>query len=222
MPDVPPARVAGSHAEYRAVVFDFGGVLITTIANQIGSIAGARGVEPAVMHEILLGPRASGPDHPWHRAERGEIATAEIQPLLDPWAAEFDVSLRGDEIEALLAPGGYTVVDAMLDRIRDLRGAGYLTGLLTNTFAEFRPTMERDIDFALFDVIVESFAVGARKPELAIYEATAERLGVEHGAIVYLDDFEQNLEPPDALGWRTIRVGDPDDALRELDTLLGT
>jgi epoxide hydrolase-like predicted phosphatase len=110
----------------------------------------------------------------------------------------------------------------MLDRIRSLRAEGYLTGLLTNTFAEFRPTMERDIDFDLFDVIVESFAVGSRKPEFAIYETTAERLGVEHRAIVYLDDFDQNLEPPEALGWTTIRVGDHRDALRELDALLGS
>ncbi len=129
--------------------------------------------------------------------------------------------LRGDEIEQLLAPGGYTVVVEMIDRVRSLRDEGYLTGLLTNTFAEFRPTMERDIDFALFDVIVESFAVGARKPEFAIYEATAERLGVDHAAIAYLDDFDQNLEPPVALGWATVQVSDPHDALRELDRLLG-
>ena len=205
----------------RAVVFDFGGVLITTIANQIAEIAGPRGIEPSVLHEVLLGPRESGPDHPWHRAERGEIATDAIQGLLSPWADELGVRLRGDEIERLLAPGGYTVVDEMIDRVRSLRAEVYLTGLLTNTFAEFRPTMQRDIDFGLFDVIVESFAVGARKPEFAIYETTAERLGVDHAAIVYLDDFDQNLEPPAALGWTTVQVGDPHDALRELDRLLG-
>jgi hypothetical protein len=38
---------------------------------------------------------------------------------------------------------------------------------------------------------------------------------------VYLDDFDQNLEPPSALGWTTIQVGDPHDALLELDRLLG-
>lgn len=205
----------------RAVVFDFGGVLITTISNQIATISGARGVEPAVMHEVLLGPRESGPDHPWHRAERGEIPTDAIQALLTPWAEELGVHLDGNEIEQLLAPGGYTVVEAMLDRVRSLRADGYLTGLLTNTFAEFRPTMERDIDFELFDVVVESFAVGSRKPELAIYEATAEQLGVGHGAIVYLDDFEQNLVPPAALGWTTIQVNDAAAALLELDRLLG-
>ena len=204
----------------RAVVFDFGGVLITTISNQIAQIAGTRGVEPSVMHEVLLGPRESGPDHPWHRAERGEIPTAEIQALLDPWADELGVTLRGDEIEELLAPGGYTVVNEMLDRIRSLRAERYLTGLLTNTFAEFQPTMQRDIDFDLFDVVVESFAVGSRKPERAIYEITQTQLGVDHDAIVYLDDFEQNLLEPLALGWNTIRVGDQADALVELDGLL--
>jgi epoxide hydrolase-like predicted phosphatase len=204
----------------RAVVFDFGGVLITSISNQLSEIAVTHGVDTAVMHELLLGPRASGPDHPWHRAERGEIPTAAIQGLLAPWAERLGVSLQGDEMDRLLAPGGYTVIDAMAERIRRLRTEGHLTGLLTNTFAEFQSTMQRDVDFARFDVVVESFAVGARKPERLIYEITAEMLGVDHDQIVYLDDFDQNLDVPIVLGWTTILVGDQDDALRELDELL--
>ncbi len=203
-----------------AVVFDFGGVLITTINNQVGDVAATHGVELAVMHEVLLGPRASGADHPWHRAERGEIEVADIQGALGPWADAAGVDLRGDEIDRLMVPGGYAVVDEMLGAVAAVRRDGFGTALLTNTFAEFRPTMERDIDFALFDVVVESFAVGARKPEPAIYEATAEQLGVRHDAIVYLDDFDQNLEPAAALGWTTILVGDHRDAIIRLDGLL--
>lgn len=220
MPDVPRTRVSRNHDVFEAVVFDFGGVLITSISNQLSTIAESHGVETALMHEVILGPRDSGPDHPWHRAERGEIAVAEIQDLLEPWATERGVALRGDEMERVLAPGGYTVVGAMIDRVTRLRTEGYLTGLLTNTFAEFQPTMQRDIDFDLFDVVVESFAVGSRKPERAIYEATQTELGVDHGAIVYLDDFEQNLFEPLALGWTTIRVGDHVEALEQLDGLL--
>jgi epoxide hydrolase-like predicted phosphatase len=206
--------------EFEAVVFDFGGVLITSISNQLGAIAASHGADAAVIHEVILGPRDSGPDHPWHRAERGEIAVADIQGLLDPWAAERGLVLHGDEMARLLAPGGYSVVDAMIDRVEVLRAEGYRTGLLTNTFAEFQPTMQRDIDFALFDTVVESFAVGSRKPERAIYEITQHRLGVGHDAIVYLDDFEQNLREPVALGWTTIQVDDHADALEQLDGLL--
>jgi len=218
---VPRAQGSRNRSEIEAVVFDFGGVLITSISNQIGNLAASHDVDPAVMHELLLGPRASGATHPWHLAERGEIPVAEIQELLRPFADAAGVRLRGDEMERLLAPGGYTVVDEMLHRIDVLRAEGYRTGLLTNTFAEFRPTMERDIDLDAFDVVIESFAVGSRKPERAIYETTRDRLGVDHAAIVYLDDFEQNLTEPKALGWTTIRVGDQRSALAELDRLLG-
>ena len=204
----------------RAVVFDFGGVLITSISSQLSQIAITHGVDTSVMHELLLGPRASGPDHPWHRAERGEIPISEIQGLLEPWAHEQGVRLHGDEIDRLLAPGGYTVIDSMADRIRRLRDDGLLTGLLTNTFVEFQPTMQRDIDFALFDVVVESFAVGARKPERLIYEIAAGMLGVDHDQIVYLDDFDQNLDEPTALGWTTIHVGNQIDAIVRLAELL--
>lgn len=206
----------------RAVVFDFGGVLITTIANQIAKVAAIHDVEPTLMHELLLGPRVSSDDHPWHQAERGEIAVAEIQRGLAPWAERAGVELRGDEIDRLLATDQYTVVSEMIDRIAALRSAGLRTGLLTNTFAEFRPTMQRDLDFASFDVVVESFAVGARKPEPAIYAEVARRLDVDGRHIVYLDDFDQNLVPAQALGWQTILVTESVRALADLDAALGS
>jgi putative hydrolase of the HAD superfamily len=205
----------------RAVVFDFGGVLITSIDNQVGDVAATHGVATSVMREVLLGPRTSDADHPWHRAERGEIAIEDIQSRLDPWAVGAGVTLRGDEMDRLLAPGGYAVVDRMIDEVRALRSSGHATALLTNTFAEFRPTMQRDIDFELFDVVVESFAVGARKPEIEIYRATADLLDVRHEEIVYLDDFAQNLTPADELGWTTILVDDPHAAIDELRSTLG-
>jgi len=219
---VPPAQVSGNHdpRAIDAVVFDFGGVLITSITNQVGRIAETHGVDTSVMLEILLGPRESDAAHPWHRAERGEIAVADIQALLTPWARRHGIELHGDEIERVMVPGGYTVVTEMVDRVDRLRAEGYCTGLLTNTFAEFRPTMERDIPFELFDAVIESFAVGSRKPERAIYETARDMLGVEHDAIVYLDDFDQNLAEPRALGWSVIQVSDPDSALADLDRVL--
>jgi len=202
-----------------AVVFDFGGVLITTIGNQVGKVAASHGVDKHVMHEVLLGPRVSG-DHPWHRAERGELAVADIQAQLAPWAVASGVELHGDEIDRLLAAGEYSVVDEMVECVGEARAAGYLTGLLTNTFAEFHPTLERDLDLSMFDAVIESCAVGTRKPEPGIYDATAEMLGVPHGQILYLDDFEQNLEPATARGWTTMLVGDHGAAIGELRSTL--
>jgi putative hydrolase of the HAD superfamily len=204
----------------RAVVFDFGGVLITSITNQIGGVAERHGLPMRTMLQILMGPHESG-DHPWHRAERGELAVADIQAGLQPYAEPHGIVLAGDEIDALMRPGGYTVVRAMNDKVAELRDRGFATALLTNTFAEFRPTMERDIRFADFTCVVESFAVGSRKPEPGIYEAAQAMLGVAADEIVYLDDFEQNVDAARALGWRVVHVGpDPLAALPELESVL--
>ncbi len=203
----------------KAVVFDFGGVLITPITNQLGVVAAQHDVPMTTMLEILLGPHQSG-DHPWHRAERGELAVADIQPQLQRWADPHGVTLRGGEIEALLTAGGYTVVEEMTAKVAQLKRDGVITGLLTNTFAEFRPTMERDLNFADFTQVVESFAVGCRKPEPQIYEAARELLGVNHDEILYLDDFVQNIEAAKAFGWSTIQVEDPVAAVALIDAFL--
>lgn len=202
-----------------AVVFDFGGVLITSITNQLSKIAQRHSADVPTMLAVMLGPHDSG-DHPWHRAERGEIEVADIQSALQPWAAEHNISLHGDEIEALMTPGQYTVVQPMLDKVGELKRRGFTTGLLTNTFAEFRPTMEQDLRFEDFTAVIESFAVGARKPEPAIYQATADLLGVSHPEILYLDDFPQNIEMAQSFGWSTIHVSDPLAAISEIDRFL--
>jgi putative hydrolase of the HAD superfamily len=38
---------------------------------------------------------------------------------------------------------------------------------------------------------------------------------------VYLDDLGVNLKPARALGMRTIKVGDPDTAIAELEAIVG-
>lgn len=201
-----------------AVVFDFGGVLISPITEKLELLAARQGTTMPTLLALLLGPRQSG-DHPWHRCERGEIAVAEMQDLLQPWADAAAIRLHGDEIATLLT-ADYRIVDTMIAKVEELRSAGLRTALLTNTFREFRPTMQRDLDFALFDAVIESFAVGARKPEQAIYSATSAALGVPDERIVYLDDFDQNLVPAQALGWRTIHVTSLAQALADLDGLI--
>jgi len=169
---------------------------------------------------VLMGPRETSTiDHPWHRAERGELAIAEMQREVSPFAEAVGLRLRGDEYERLLC-GEFTVHADIVDRIVRLRDEGYRLGLLTNSFIEFREHIEGHVDFELFDVVVDSSEVGHRKPEPAIYELTTSMLGVEAAEILYLDDFAANVEGAKSAGWQTIHVVDVESALRELDTVL--
>ena len=204
----------------RAVVFDFGGVLITPITTLLAEVATWHDVSMVSMLDVLMGPReTSTSDHPWHRAERGELATSEMQREVVPFAEAAGLRLRGDEYARVLS-GEFTVHEAIIERIVRLRDEGYRIGLLTNSFVEFRAHLESRIDFSMFDVVVDSSEVGHRKPEPAIYELTTSRLGVRASEILYLDDFAANLEGARAAGWRTIHVVDVESALRELDATL--
>jgi putative hydrolase of the HAD superfamily len=73
----------------------------------------------------------------------------------------------------------------------------------------------------LFDVVVESAVAGVRKPELAAYELVLRKMRLRAPEVVFLDDLGVNLKPAKELGMTTIKVLDPDDALAELEAVLG-
>jgi putative hydrolase of the HAD superfamily len=62
---------------------------------------------------------------------------------------------------------------------------------------------------------------GLRKPDPRIYALAIARLNVLASEVVFLDDLGMNLKPAREMGMATIKVVDPDDALAELETLLG-
>ena len=203
-----------------AVVFDFGGVLITPITQLLGEIAGWHGIAMVDMLDVLMGPRdISTPDHPWHRAERGELRTADMQDEVVPFADAAGLTLRGDEYERLLC-GVFEVHDEVVDRIVQLRREGYRTGLVTNSFKEFRDHLEAHVDFSIFDAVIDSSEVGCRKPEPEIYEVATRLVGRPAGEILYLDDFAANLVGAQTAGWRTIHVTGRDHVVPDLDAAL--
>jgi putative hydrolase of the HAD superfamily len=69
--------------------------------------------------------------------------------------------------------------------------------------------------------MIESQAVGMRKPDPRIYQLACRELGVAPAETAFLDDIGLNLKSARALGLRTIKVSDPDVALRELSLLVG-
>jgi len=204
----------------RAVIWDFGGVLITPITHAIDDVAGWHGTTMVEMLDVLMGPREqSTSDHPWHRAERGEIPIADMQRAVEPWARNAGITLRGDEYARLLR-GDFDVRDAVIARIGQLRNEGYITAMLTNSFREFRPVLEERIDTSVFDIIVDSSEVGHRKPEPEIYTIATDMVGVQPGEVLYFDDFAANIDGAVAAGWQTVHVTGEDHILGDLDRAL--
>jgi putative hydrolase of the HAD superfamily len=74
---------------------------------------------------------------------------------------------------------------------------------------------------ALFAHVIESCKIGARKPEPRFFARACEIVGVAPEHCVFLDDLGINLKPARAMGMTTIKVGDPAQAIADLESVLG-
>jgi putative hydrolase of the HAD superfamily len=174
---------------------------------------------------FIRGVVAASADHgAWARLERSEVTFAEF---CTEFAAECEAA--GGRVDATVLMReigrGMEPVPVMLAAIEAIRAHGLRVGALTNNWA---PTgTEGDHaphslgHVGRFDVVVESAVEGLRKPDPRIYELACDRLGVEAGETVFLDDLGVNLKPARELGMTTIKVEDPIDALAELGRVLG-
>ena len=99
----------------------------------------------------------------------------------------------------------------------------YKTACLTNNFTRAEAVLSVEVAaiYALFDAVLESRVLGVRKPDPRFYELACEALSVQPNECVFLDDLGVNLKPARALGMHTIKVADPDEAVAELEELLG-
>jgi putative hydrolase of the HAD superfamily len=199
-----------------AVVFDIGGVVQDSPLHAIARYERDHGLPPNAINRAVV---ASGAAGAWSRLERGELT-------VESWCAPFEADCRahGLQVDArrlmtYIAEAG-RARPQMLSAIGRLRAHGLRVAALTNNWARDAEAEPHPL-FAHFDVVVESRAVGMRKPDPRIYRLTCERLGVAPSQAAFLDDIGANLKPARALGMHTIKVDDPDVALRELGAVVG-
>lgn len=202
----------------RAVLFDFGGVILSSPFEAFAAYERRAGLPAGFIRTV----NATDPDaNAWARLERNEID-------LDAFVVEFEREARRlghvvDGAEVLGCLRG-ELRPRMVEALRRCR-VDHRTALLTNNFltgtADWSSGGSFGVVAELFDVVVESSVVGVRKPEPEFYRLALDRLGVTAHEAVFLDDLGINLKPAREMGMTTIKVADPDVALDALGDLLG-
>lgn len=190
-----------------AVFFDFGGVFTDSPFEAVERYGAEQGAAPGQFMDIIFGPYAEDSDHPWHRAERGELALeATRQEIIELGRAQgLDTDLYA--ILAGMASNGGGLRQGLVDYVQQLRDEGYRIGLITNNIIEFREHWRAMLPVdALFEVIVDSCEVGLRKPNPAIFEHALKAMGVSASESIFLDDHIANVNAAAALGMATIHV----------------
>ena len=206
--------------EIRAVLWDFGGVILSSPFEAFNHYETARGLPLDHIRRV----NATNPDaNAWALLERNDVTPAQFDDLFAAESAALGHRVPGADVLALLSGEVRPQMVAALDRVI---AAGYRTACLTNnvvsTSSDPSPRhIEVAAIMARFDHVVESSKVGCRKPEPRFYEIACELVGVGPDECIFLDDLGINLKPAAAMGMRTIKVGDPAIALNELSGHLG-
>jgi putative hydrolase of the HAD superfamily len=197
----------------RALLVDFGGVLTTNIWDSFSAFCAGAGLEPGRMKELFR----SDPDAlaTLRQLERGELSDDEFE-------REFAAIVGIEQHEGLIGRlfAGLGPDEAMLGAVRTARGLGVPTGLISNSWGT--GIYDRGISFdGLFDEMVISGEVGLNKPEPDIYLLACERLGVEPGESVFVDDLRENVAGAEAVGMTGVLHRDTSKTIAKLEELLG-
>jgi len=213
-----------SHAKIpAAVLWDFGGVILTSPFEAFNRYEAEAGLPKDFIRSINA---RNGDTNAWARMERNEVTLEGFVELFEAEAREL--GHRVDGWRVLQAISG-DIRPQMVEALRRVRGAFRVACITNNMKAGDGPGMARSPEKAravaevmtLFEHVVESSKVGVRKPDPRIYQHACDLLGVRPEQCIYLDDLGINLKPARALGMRTIKVGDPDVAIDELQAMVG-
>ena len=204
----------------RAAFFDFGGVILSSPFDAFNRYERERHLPEGLIRTI----NSTNPDsNAWARFERSEVDFDQFCDLFEAEARDLGHELAARDVMPLLAGD---IRPAMVEALRSC-SERLVTACLTNNWVSFDAfpvdgrAEGRDAVMSLFDHIIESSKVGVRKPDPAFYELACKTAGVAPDEVVFLDDLGVNLKPARAMGMTTIKVADPDQAIVDLEEVVG-
>ena len=194
-----------------ALVVDFGGVLTTSIWPAFAAFCDREGLAADAVRDLFRG------DAEALKLLRG-LETGE---LTDPeFEARFGALLGIDECDGLIGRmfAGLEPDHEMVGAVRAAKSAGVSTGLISNSWG--LGIYER-APIELFDAAVISGEVAMHKPQPEIYRLACERLGVDPGAAIFVDDLRENCAGAEAVGMTAVLHRDAAETIPRLEQLLG-
>ena len=199
-------------ASIRAIIFDFGGVLVRMSDNTPRlRLAERLGVPLSQLDDLVFFSDSA------QKASQGEFT------IQQHWeAVRVELGIPPDEMPKFLQQ--YWSADdvnyELLAYIRTLRPR-YKVGLLSNAWDDLRQTLHErwNID-GLFDELIISAEVHLMKPDPRIYHLAVERLGVRAEEAVFIDDMVSNVDAAQAEGLFSIQFHDTQQVIAELQHLL--
>lgn len=191
-----------------ALIFDFGGVIVRT---EDRSPREQLAEELDMTYDQLSDVIFAG--------ESSRLASLGLITAEEHWeAVSDDLGLSANDLPRIKDHfwAGDILDFDLVELIRSFRPK-YQTALLSNAWDDLRDMLADHWKIAdAFDEIVISAEEGVVKPYPQIYQITLERLNLEPGQAVFVDDFIENVQAAQAFGMQTIHFRSIDQVRAEL------
>jgi putative hydrolase of the HAD superfamily len=216
----PPAPSDGTRIQ--AIISDFGGVLTSALVDSFVGVLGPSGVSLEDLGKAMAALAEREGTNPLVELETGRLTE---QRFMNALSDELSAR-RGSRVEL----GGFgeryfrhlEPNERLIDYMRELGQRGYRLAICTNNVREWEARWRAMLPVdEIFDVVVDSAFVGARKPERRIYEITLERLGTSPEATLFIDDVDVNCQAARELGMPAIQFRSTDQAIEAIEAALG-
>jgi epoxide hydrolase-like predicted phosphatase len=197
---------------YAAVLFDFGGVLTTSVWDSFAAFCRSEGLDPdAIKNLFRTDPEAL---RELRGLETGKLSEADFE-------ATFGKRLGLKNPDGLIDSmfSGMRPVESMVEAVKRIRASELLTGLVSNSWSTEH--YDRKLLAELFDGVVISAEVGLHKPQPEIYLLAAKRLDVDPKGCIFVDDLKENCDGAEAVGMTPLRHRDPLETIAKLGELTG-
>ncbi|HEX5940276.1 MAG TPA: HAD family phosphatase [Dehalococcoidia bacterium] len=197
----------------KALIFDFGGVVLDMGWHKMSEIETTYGMKPGSFRSALWGHET------WRQREVGVGTLEDYQQAVQ---REIEAAAGRPVPEAIADWLAYKRVlnEDLLNLAARLRG-DYKIGLLSNADERLEQRLQEDLKiFDRFDDVINSARVGLAKPDPRIYALACQRLEVQPEETVFVDDLQRNIDAAEAAGMYGIHfLGDNAALFTELHSL---
>jgi putative hydrolase of the HAD superfamily len=183
----------------KAILLDYGGVIAEEgFRGELVAMAREQGLDP---HEVLQVARYAVYDSGFVLGTGSEEAF---------WASMREGSgLQGEDAEMTARVlHAFRLRPWVIEQVRQWRGQGYITGILSDQMHWLDWLNQRDRFFDAFDHVFNSYHLGKGKRDPSLFDDIAGRLALSPAGILFVDDLMSNVERAQAAGWHAVHYVD--------------
>lgn len=202
--------------KYKAIVFDYGGVIVTN---------GINNTRMDLMEEIGKIVGVSGEEYRREYFKHNHITNVEGKPWVEAALSAVRVFDDSPETEAKVRQINADFNNAkrlnteLLEKIGELKAAGYQIAILSNYTAELRNVLKEQGIYGHFDEVFVSTELGAQKPDPKAFADTCESLAIEPHEMVFIDDTPRSLATAKEIGYTPILFRSNEQLFKDFEKL---